>query len=201
MGPSLAMAASINTFRNVRARLTRGSDGRCLAGWVTHLAREEARIRLWNFVAMATDERVVCECYGQGTLARFGGRIVAQAGQDLAINLVGSISYAPSEETPRIYATGLVGQLESADGSATMTVLDLSPLSLGALVDSPFDPKERLTMSLPTEMGSITAEVSIANCRADPESPGFFRIGLHLHEMARLDRARWGRLVLERAEA
>ena len=195
------MAAAITTFRNVRARLNRAENDRWLAGWVTHLAREEARIRLWNFVPMSGGERVQCECYGQGTVARFSGKVVAQAGQDLAIDLVGSISYAPSEETPRIYATGLVGALEGPDGSTPITVLDVSPLSLGGLVEGVFCPNSELALELPTEMGPITAAVSVANCRADAESPGFYRVGLHIVDMARLDRARWGRLVAERAEA
>lgn len=195
------MAAAITTFRNVRARLNRSQNDRWLAGWVTHLAREEARIRLWNFVPLHCEERVRCECYGQGTVARFGGRIVAQAGQELAIELIGSISYAPSEETPRIYASGLVGHVQGPDGGASMTVLDVSPLSLGVLVDAEFAANEELAIDLPTEMGPIAASVSVANCRPDAESPGYFRVGLHIVEMTRLDRARWGRLVAERAEA
>lgn len=195
------MAAAINTFRNVRARLNRETDDRWLAGWVIHLAREEARVRLWDAVPLASGERVSCECYGQGTLAKFAGKVLAQAGQDLAIDLVGSISYAPSEETPRIYATGLVGGLEGPDGRGAMTVLDVSPLSLGILVDAAFPANSELAMVLPTEMGPIAATVTVANCRPDPESPGYYRTGLHIVEMARLDRARWGRLVVERAEA
>ena len=201
MGPDFSMTASINTFTNVRACLTRASDSRPLGSWVTHLAREEARLRMWDSIAMGNGERIQCECYGQGTVARFGGRVVAQAGQEIAIELVGSISYAPSEEAPRIRASGLEGTLQSGSGPANMTVLDLSPLSLGALVDRELDSNIRLTMMLPTEMGGIVAEVSVANCRPAPESPGQFRVGLHLHDMARLDRARWGRLVIERSEA
>lgn len=194
------MPAAINTFRNVRARLSRPGDTEWLSGWVTHLAREEARIRICNFNVLSGQE-VVCECYGQGTIARFSGKVFAQADMDLAIELSGSISYAPSQETPRIYAAGLVGQVEGPDGGGTITVLDVSPLSLGVLSDVAFGPMTELAVDLPTEMGPIAATVTVANCRPDPESPGFFRIGLNIVDMARLDRARWGRLVIERSEA
>ena len=56
-------------------------------------------------------------------------------------------------------------------------------------------------MEFPTDNGSITAAVSVANCRADADNGEQYRMGLHIVDMARLDRARWGRLVLERAEA
>ncbi len=184
----------------MRIRLQRGSSGEWLAGWVTHLSRDEARVHLWNFLVMKADEPVVGECYGQGTVARFNGRIIAQAGQDLAIAVHGSISYAPSEETPRIQASGLMGTLRSRMGDAMMQVLDVSPLSLGTMVDMPLDPGDQLAMSLSTEMGPIDAKVTVANCRPDGTSEGF-RVGLHIVDMARLDRARWGRLVIERAEA
>ena len=195
------MAAAITTFRNVRARLNPIGEERWLAGWVTHLAREESRIRLWNFVPLEIGSRVACECYGQGTVARFFGTVLAQAGQDVAIDLAGSISYAPSDETPRIYASGLGGELVGSDGPSAMTVLDLSPLSLGVLTDREFAAQEHLAMDLPTEMGPVAATVAVANCRPDAESPGYFRLGLNIVEMARLDRARWGRLVVERSEA
>lgn len=193
--------SSIKTFRNVRARLQRRTSGEWMSGWVTHLVREEARVRLWTPIPLLTNEPIVGECYGQGTLARFSGRLLAQAGQEISIGVIGSISYAPSEETPRICATGLVGQLGSRESCAAMQVLDVSPASLGALVDLEFDPGAELTMDLPSEMGPITARVSVANCRPDPEMPERFRIGMHILDMARLDRARWGRLVAERAEA
>ena len=147
------------------------------------------------------NEPVEGECYGQGTVARFTGKVFAQANLDIAITLNGSISFAPSEETPRIYATGLSGQLKGHEKSASLQVLDVSPLSLGVLADCGFDNGECLTMALPTEMGPVAASVSVANCREDPDVPGRFRLGLHIDDMARLDRARWGRLVAERAEA
>ena len=195
------MSATIRTFRNVRVRLNRVGEGTWLAGWVTHLARDEARIRLWDYVPLKTQERIAGECYGQGTVARFNGKVLAQAGQEIAIDLIGSISYAPSEETPRIYAEGLVGQLEAPEGSAAMQVLDVSPISLGVIADCSFGSGDELTRDLPTEMGPISARVTVANCRADTENPEHFRMGLHIVDMARLDRARWGRLVVERAEA
>ncbi|RYG26301.1 hypothetical protein EON82_03890 [bacterium] len=195
------MSASIRTFRNVRVRLHRRNSDKWLAGWVTHLARDEARVRLWSHIPFDVNEPVAGECYGQGTVARFNGKVFAQANLDIAVALNGSISYAPSEETPRIYASGLNGQLQGNKKSATLQVLDVSPLSLGVLTDCGFDSGDRLVMSLPTEMGPVAAQVSVANCREDPNAPGHYRIGLHIDDMARLDRARWGRLVAERAEA
>lgn len=195
------MATAINTFRNVRARLNRRGDDNVLTGWVTHLAREEARVRLWNFVPFDAGERVSCECFGQGTVARFVGQVIAQADRDLAINLVGSISYAPSGEPPRIYVAGLRGKLDGPEGGATMEVLDLSPVGLGVLVDLDFAVTNELRMEMPTEMGPVTARVSIANKRPDAARPGSFRMGLQIVDMSRLDYARWGRLVAERSEA
>ena len=195
------MSAPIKTFRNVRVRLQRRATGAWLSGWVTHLARDEARVRLWHPLPLEIDEQISGECYGQGTVARFNGKVIAQAGQNIAIDLLGSISYAPSEETPRIYAAGLVGQLVAREGNATMQVLDVSPLSLGVLVDAAFDPGAEMTMELPTEMGPVAARVTVANCRAEGGSADHYRMGLHITDMARLDRARWGRLVSERAEA
>ncbi len=195
------MSAAIKTFRNVRVRIHRLNSDSWVAGWVSHLARDEARIRLWSPIAFEENEPVSGECYGQGTVARFVGRIFAQASHEAAIALSGSISYAPSEETPRIWATGLSGQIASRTREATMRVLDVSPLSLGILSSAEFTSEEDLTMNLPSEMGPITAKVSVANCREDGESPPRYRIGLHIVEMARLDTARWGRLVAERAEA
>jgi hypothetical protein len=195
------MSAPIRTFRNVRVRLHRRNSDKWLAGWVTHLARDEARVRLWSHIPFDVNEPVGGECYGQGTVARFNGKVFAQANLDIAIALNGSISYAPSEETPRIYASGLNGQLQGGKKTASLQVLDVSPLSLGVLADSGFESGDRLVMSLPTEMGPVAAQVSVANCREDPNAPGHYRIGLHIDDMARLDRARWGRLVAERAEA
>jgi hypothetical protein len=195
------MSASIRTFRNVRVRLHRRNSDKWLAGWVTHLARDEARVRLWSHIPFDVNEPVAGECYGQGTVARFNGRVFAQANLDIAVSLIGSISYAPSEETPRIFASGLHGHLEGHRGAAAIQVLDVSPLSLGVLADGGFDSGDRLTLAMPTEMGPVVAKVSVANCREDSNAPGQFRIGLHIDDMARLDRARWGRLVAERAEA
>ena len=195
------MSAPIKTFRNVRVLLRRGKTGEWIAGWVTHLARDEARIRLWNYLPLDPGESLAGECYGQGTVARFNGKMLAQAGPDLAIEIAGSISYAPSEETPRICAAGLVGKLETRDGTATMQVVDVSPLSLGAFVDAIYEPGAELTMELSTEMGPIAARVSVANCRTEGGIADHYRVGLHILDMARLDRARWGRLVSERAEA
>lgn len=195
------MSAAITTFRNVRARLHAVGEEQWLAGWVTHLSREEARIRLWNLVPFKVGSRVVCECYGQGTVARFVATVLAQAGPDLAFDLIGSISYSPSDETPRIYTTGLAGELTDGGETAAMTVLDVSPLSLGVLVDRAFAAGQELTMELPTEMGPISAKVCVANCRPDPDREGSFRIGVNVVEMPRLDRARWGRLIVERSEA
>ena len=195
------MPAAITTFRNVRARLKTPDEERWLTGWVMHLAREESRIRLWSFVPLGIGSRVVCDCYGQGTVARFVGTILAQAGCDVAIDLVGSISYSPSDETPRIYAVGLEGEIKLEDETFAMTVLDVSPLSLGIMVDREFSANDALGMELTTEMGPISAEVCVANCRPDPDHPGHFRMGINIVSMPRLDRARWGRLVVERSEA
>jgi hypothetical protein len=195
------MSAAIRTFRNVRIRIHRRASDKWLAGWVTHLARDEARVRLWSHVPFEENELVNGECYGQGTVARFTGRVFAQSNLDVAINLHGSISYAPSEETPRICATGLAGKLAGLEKTVNVQVLDVSPDSLGILADGAFDAGDELTLALPTEMGPVGARVSVANCREDPDCPEHFRMGLHLVELARLDRARWGRLVAERAEA
>lgn len=195
------MPAAITTFRNVRARLNPAGEKGWLTGWVMHLAREESRIRLWSFVSLPIGSRVACECYGQGTVARFTGTVLAQAGKDVAIDLVGSITYSPSDETPRIYTTGLAGELIGGDGPYAMTVLDVSPLSLGVLTDREFSAHDELSMELPTKMGPVAASVCVMNCRPDPDSPGQFRLGLNIIDMPRLDRARWGRLVVERAEA
>ncbi len=195
------MSAAIKTFRNVRVRIHRRNSDKWVAGWVSHLARDEARIRLWSPIDFEENEPVSGECYGQGTVARFVGRIFAQASHEVAIALSGSISYAPSEETPRIFATGLSGRISGNGQDAAMRVLDVSPLSLGIVANYAFAPSEDLTMTLPSEMGPITATVSVANCREDGDTPGRYRIGLHIVTMARLDTARWGRLVAERAEA
>ena len=195
------MAAAITTFRNVRARLSRAQDAHPQTGWIVHLNRGEARVRLWSVVPFSSQERVTCECFGQGTVARFTGAVVAQAGADLAIDILGSILYGPSTETPRLYALGLEGELEGADGRRAMRVLDVSPQSLGVSVDDAYSAATRLEMRLATEMGSVAATVEVVNCREDAESPGHFRMGINIVEMPRLDRARWGRLVQERAEA
>ena len=193
--------ATINTFRNVRARLTRQGHAAPLSGWVTHLVREEARMRLWNYVPLVGGERVRCECFSQGTVARFNGAVIAQAREEIAIRVVGTIAYGPSEETPRIFASGLEGELKGPHGNGTMVVLDVSPVSLGVMVDAEFSPTDELHMEMGTAMGPLSAKVSIANVRPDPTSPGCFRMGLHIVDMGRLDRARWGRLIAEHAEA
>ena len=158
-------------------------------------------MRLWTYLPLEQGECLRCECFGQGTVASFRGSVIGQSAQEVALGILGTIAYAPSSETPRILATGLAGEIKGPASTGTMYVLDVSPTSLGCVVDTEFSPKDELQMSLASEMGSIDARVAIANVRPDPSSPGCFRLGLNIVDMSRLDRARWGRLVLERAEA
>lgn len=195
------MPVVITTFRNVRARLNRTASDTWLSGWVTHLAREEARLRLWGFVPLTTHERIVCECYGQGTVAKFNGVVIGQVGQDVAIDLIGSIFYTPSNETPRIYAPGLEGTLTAETVRSRMMLMDLSAKSLGVLADAEFRVGQQMSMELPNPGGPIMAKVSVANCRADVDDATHFRVGLHIVDMSRLDLARWSRLVADSAEA
>lgn len=193
------MSFAIRTFTNVRARLFRVQDGKWLSGWVMNLAREEARIKLSGPIALTAGEQLVGECYGLGTVARFQGTLVGQAGLEIAIHVIGSVTFGPSEETPRIQTSGLHGVLHSGVGTSPLEVLDVSPESMGVVVSQPFEPGAELMITLPTEMGPIEGQVSVANCRDDHEREGHFRMGLHIVQLDRLARARWSRLVTERA--
>lgn len=195
------MGASIRTFRHVRARVQRLNEEKWRPAWVEHIAQEDARIRLQSFACLRAREEVVVECYGDGTLVRFVGTVIAQAGQEFAMSITGSMTFEPSRESVRLCVENISGFLEGNGLKTSFIALDVSPKSLGGLADRAFTPTIGLRLSLQLSGGVFEAEVGVANCRADPSEPGYFRIGLHILQASRLDGALWTRMLIERAEA
>ena len=189
------MADRIQTFRKVRARFLRTDEGRWLAGWTKHLDHDEARIRLKVFTIFEPGCCVVGECYGDGAVVRFSGRVTGQMGQDVAIRIVGPLGFEKSREAIRIGVEGISGLLWDESRSFDLLVTDVSPDSLGGLAGAaaPFGTKLGLAINLGGE--TIECTVGVVNCRPEPTEPGTHRMGLRILDASRLDAARWTRFV------
>ena len=197
------MTRSIKTFRNVRARLYRATVGTWYSGWVVHLSDQEARIRLHSNLDLDLPpfETFIGECYGDGMLVRFAGRVKARSGQDVLIGDMGSMAFEPSVATVRFLAENVTGTLRNASQESSFAVSDISPESLGGVSKAAFTPGTQLKMSLLTPVGSYSAQVGVANCQSERGEEGRYRIGLQIVQAARLDTAVWQRLLEERAAA
>ena len=195
------MPGSIKTFRHVRARVRIERLGEWRPAWVTHIVPERAQLRLGAFALLGAQERLSVECYGDGALVRFGGVAIAQAGQDVAIAVVGSLTFGPSEESVRLSVEGVSGSVWGEREEAGLVVVDASPESLGALVDAPLAPGTVLGMRLATPLGPFEATVGVVNCRPEPGGSGHHRVGLRIVGASRLDAALWNRMLAERAES
>ncbi len=193
------MGDRVKTFRNARCRFLIVKEGRWHAGWTQHLAQGEARVRLKTFVGLATGEEVVGECYGDGAVVRFSGRVAAQMGQEVSIGIVGSLGFETCHESIRIEVVGIEGTLHIEGGEQPMIVADVSPASLGGFTGVPLRVGTVHDLTLRRANETIQCRVGVANCQADPTEAGACRVGFRIVELSRLDGARWSRLIDEMA--
>lgn len=191
------MLAKIRTYRNVRSRIFRSEANVWLAGWVRNLAQDSATIRLNAFVGLRVGETLSGECYGDGALARFEGRLVSQMGQDVTIRFTTALCYEPSTETIRIRVEGVQGSLDDGTKKFDLMPTDVSPRSLGGYIDRLLVPSTELQATVDTSGGQISFKVRVQNCRASAEQ-GCFRAGFIIAEIGRLDEARWLKFIDER---
>ena len=194
------MSTRIRTFRNARCRVLHARAGSWHGGWTRHLAQDEARVRFRDPIALAAGDEVVAQCYGDGTVATFAGRVLEVAGSEAAIRIVGSVGFATSREAIRIAASGIHGTLTAEDGEFDLLVEDVSPEGVGGLTATV--PAVGAVLGLTVRMGAeaVALRVAVMNRRLSPEHEGGCRLGLRIVELARLDAARWNRLIEAMAE-
>ena len=193
------MKDRIRTFRNVRARVLRTEEGLWHSGWTKHMAHDEARIRLKSFTAFAVGTRVIGECYGDGTLVRFAGLLTGQMGQEIAVQICGSLGFERHHEAVRIGVEGVFGMLNDEEATYCLAVTDVSPESLGGMLDRSVRVGAFLDLQVNSPLGEIEGRVSVVYCKAVPE--GGYRVGLRIIDVPRLDSARWARFVVDMAAA
>lgn len=183
-----------------RARLQRMGDAKFFSGWVKEISDTELWLRTSGELPVTVGEKYVVQLFGTGFSAIIKLKLSVTMGNLLGFAITATPMEISSDESARVAVSGMLGTL-MADGTAPceVTVLDMSVQGVGLLSPISVDRGAQVILDLVGRGGSISAEGEVRYCRPDPQTEGYFKVGVKIRSLQRIDQARWNQMLTEAA--
>ena len=171
---------------DARVTMQRLQDAKILHGWVVAFDSAILVTKLTSHCDIKVDSKFACRICRQGGDISFLALAAGSLGSIQHFEIEGQIAIVASQGDPR-YSRQLCGTVNEFPA----TIVDVSPRGVGLISTVPFRVGERTQLEI--EGLEIVGEVRY--CRNMRDAVGHHRVGIHLHEMGRIDRARWMEIV------
>ncbi len=184
-----------SSFVNTRARLQRLSDAKFFSGWVHVLTHNEVVLELTCNDTCSIGDVFGVQAHGRDRTASMTARVVSIDGNEITMTLLDRIRMLAQSENARFYVADLTGVVRGPELEEEVTLIDVS--TGGAAFTSPKAIERGKTVELELAVASwlVKLPAEIRYCRPEKDGSSYFRVGVTLLSLDRLDRARWISLV------
>jgi len=183
-----------SAFINTRCRLQRLKDAKFFAGWVVDLTEEVLQLRLSTKTTLEESDNFNIEIHGTDRSAVFQAALITQDGDNLVFAVPQTIRFMPAREKARLAVRGVTGICTYQGLETAFDVSDVSLEGIGIVLPVGVLRGAHLELEIQSPHGPIQCNGHVRYCRTDPDVAGWFRIGILLDDMGRLETARWARL-------
>lgn len=206
------IVSSREDFINARARLTRVRDAKIVYGWIEDLSDQNLHLKLHSNDPIDFDEEFIIEVSGVLSSIRFGAVLCRRIELPTAerpeegeaassvvhlheFRLNSEIQSTDSIQAPRFQAANMRAALTICGEVRILPIEDVAPGGIGAYSDQELQPGTCGHISIPTRLGPVEGAGEVRYCRAVPDQPGKWRVGIQFQKMGRVDRGRWDDLL------
>lgn len=186
---------SLETFKGTRAWLQRISDSKLFAGWMKELNRADAVVDIPSGNELRAGQEFMVQAFGPSACATFRTRLRLMSGTRGSFAIEGEVRFLKSTEEPRMKVSGVTATIEDDYAPFEAQVVDISSSGMGMVSSIPLEKGETVKLTISTLAGPVGALAEVRYNRQVSENPIAFRIGLKLQPLARLNQARWNRLL------
>lgn len=208
-------------YIGTRVRLYRLSDARIFSGWIRSFFGNQVGIDLDAKVPVEINDLFRIEAHGRRSSVQFEASLLAVEAFDIAASGVvevikgsnariieahtvsvtvciqGQMRYTPSTQTFRVRIANVEVSLTRDSQHADGILVDASEGGLAAVCPVQPPVGAEVDFKAQTSLGLVCGKAVVRNVRPSAERPGFFRIGLEIVRLGRLDLPRWHRFVQE----
>lgn len=191
------------------------SDGKFFSGWVLDLTYPELLIRAATDVALTPGELyafTLTGVHGECIFsAKFSGiddldviknsslsflegsnvQMMSVHENTFEFKVVSELQFKDPSEKARKSVQTLEARFELDGQEHAVQVLDISDGGCSILSPVKMSSGDKLNCSVLVQMRVLTLDCEVRSCRRSPASPDFYRIGLKLGSMTRIDHVSW----------
>ncbi len=189
---------SLKEFAQTRARMQRLSDARFFAGWVHSASNGEIIVEMNATDGLAPGQVFLVQAFGQEACAMFEATARLIADKRVVLRIGGSIRFLEPGEEARLRVKGVSAEVSIDDMAVEAVLADMSQNGVGIATSDPLPKGQRVSIQFETPLGKIESNGEVRYCSQSGLDDGF-RVGVRLDKMDRLNRARWIRLLSDKA--
>jgi len=202
------MTFSISGFLNTRCTFHRMKDAKILHGWVEAFDEREIAVRLPANQDIQEGEKFYFQVFGLEEDAIFLAQLTTRLGAGLAsveierktaalciFTIEGPIRTKRSEGNSRLANQGMVATVYKNGECLTphpCEVLDISPKGLAVPLKIILEKGDEIVLNVATVLGQVEMQAMVMNVRQIDDE--FFRHGLKILSLHRIDALRWNRI-------
>ncbi len=181
-------------FANCRARLQRLKDAKFFAGWVRELSTDVAHITLSKDSELLAGEVFTVQVHGPDGCASFQACLKAKQDSNLVLSVSNRVRILPTVERSRTLVETMTGTLSFETTQTQVVVTDISVDGLGVTISHALERGTAAEMEVVSQGWRVKFTAKVRYCKQD-SATGSYRVGLQITHLARLEAARWTRLV------
>lgn len=189
---------------NNRARLQRMRDAKFFNGWVKEFDPQNDQISIQVVGSQATfepGEAFMLEIHGTDRTVVAKAKVSLASEGIVTFLTLGEPMSMPPRERARIKVDGVSASLGANGGSIDVELSDISQEGCGVLSSVQVEKGSVISLSIDSPAGPIDCQGEVRYCKTDPEMEGFYRLGVLLQPLGRLEQARWNKMIEYSLEA
>jgi hypothetical protein len=186
----------LRSLVRTRARFQRLSDAKFFAGWIKEFTSEHVFVHCSDAPTVEKGQRFLFQVHGAQESAMFEAVLQDARTHDLQMEVVGAIRFLPPNEDMRVFVDGISARMKSKTIDIEALVMDVSSRGVGLLLQSKLERNQDVELTIHSPQGAVTCQARVKYCRPDTKRPDLYRAGVMLHDLSRIDQARWNRLLL-----
>ncbi|MEZ5162872.1 MAG: PilZ domain-containing protein [Fimbriimonadaceae bacterium] len=208
-------------FVGTRARFQRMRDAKIFNGWIENFFGNKLEVATSSQVPVEVGDEFRFEGFGHHITMVFqceldsinaidvltGGletviegsnaKVLESYGSTFVLKVTGQIRFASSNEAVRIKVSNLPGSVLMGPKEVQAKAVDVSPGGVGMIVEEKLEIGSDVRMNLETNFGTLTGIFEVMYCVEDIRNAGYYRTGLKIKDMDRIERPRWDRFMRE----
>ncbi len=189
------MGAQEAVFLHTRVRLQRLSDAKFFAGWVKDFSRADLVVRTAEPLPVTPNDVFMVQVHGHTSTALFRAVLQHRFEHDLHLAIPEPVRFLTANEPVRISVQGLTATITANGEAVEAKVVDLSARGAGLVTTSEFTRGDKVAVSFSTPLGIVECTGVVRYTKPEPAEDGYFRVGLELDDLGRIEHARWNRLI------